>query len=411
MKLVFTIFLFSVVTINAQWVKVLELPNNTANVISTDGSTIIVGADTSGIHRSLDNGNTWQKIKIGTTNKTVKGLYVKGNLVLAGAYDTKYGLYRSTDKGDTWTQVANNQFGVSSFISFAQVGQAIFAAASTAYGVFKSTDNGATWTQSGLVGQTITHLYSNNQILLAGINSSSTQGLMWSDDAGANWKYVFTLKAGSGYPGSSHIHNGFIYTDGDAFYTRLVNDVAGSFSKLNSTLVSSYGGAIGYASRGTALFVAIKRGVYHTTNDGISFWTWANGLPTTYSVDAFSANTDNAFVGLFKNGVWRRSLSQITSVEKSSEVIPAVFELKQNYPNPFNPETTISYKLQTASNVSLKVYDVLGNEISTLVNEYQQAGSYKSQFSINNSQLTSGIYYYTLTANGFSSTKKMIVIK
>ena len=99
-----------------------------------------------------------------------------------------------------------------------------------------------------------------------------------------------------------------------------------------------------------------------------------------------------------------------TAIENENN-IPTGFSLEQNYPNPFNPETTISYKIQAASNVSLKVYDVLGNEVATLVNEYQQAGTYSSQFSIMNSQLSTGIYFYTLRAGSFVSTKKMVLIK
>lgn len=101
------------------------------------------------------------------------------------------------------------------------------------------------------------------------------------------------------------------------------------------------------------------------------------------------------------------------------DAIPNQYSLSQNYPNPFNPETTISYKLQAASQVSLKVYDVLGREKATLVNEYQQAGVYHSLFVTLRSTLSSGIYFYRLQAGnpshssgqGFVQTKKMILLK
>ncbi|OGU63655.1 MAG: hypothetical protein A2499_00425 [Stygiobacter sp. RIFOXYC12_FULL_38_8] len=99
-----------------------------------------------------------------------------------------------------------------------------------------------------------------------------------------------------------------------------------------------------------------------------------------------------------------------TAIEDENN-IPTEFSLEQNFPNPFNPETKISYKLQSPSHVSLKVYDLLGNTVATLVNEYQQAGSYNSNFSINNTQLSSGVYLYTLQAGNFTSTKKMVLIK
>ncbi len=99
------------------------------------------------------------------------------------------------------------------------------------------------------------------------------------------------------------------------------------------------------------------------------------------------------------------------SVENESKEIPAEFSLEQNYPNPFNPETTIRYKVQAASKVSLKVFDVLGNEVATLVNEFLQPGVYNSTFSTLRSSLSSGVYFYTLRAGDFVSTKKMVLIK
>ena len=86
-----------------------------------------------------------------------------------------------------------------------------------------------------------------------------------------------------------------------------------------------------------------------------------------------------------------------------------VFSLNQNYPNPFNPRTSIQYKLVNTQFVSLKVYDVLGNEIATLVNEEKPAGVYKLNFNALN--LTSGVYFYRLEAGAFNETKKMILLK
>jgi len=85
------------------------------------------------------------------------------------------------------------------------------------------------------------------------------------------------------------------------------------------------------------------------------------------------------------------------------------FNLQQNYPNPFNPNTLIKYQIPELSFVTLKVYDVLGNEITTLVNEEKSAGSYEVEFDGN--QLTSGIYFYQLRADSFVETKKMALMK
>jgi hypothetical protein len=88
---------------------------------------------------------------------------------------------------------------------------------------------------------------------------------------------------------------------------------------------------------------------------------------------------------------------------------PTYFTLEQNYPNPFNPSTVISYQLPVSSEVTLKVYDVLGNEVATIVDEYRDAGSYDVTF--NASQLASGMYVYKLQAGDFVETKKMLFMK
>lgn len=90
-------------------------------------------------------------------------------------------------------------------------------------------------------------------------------------------------------------------------------------------------------------------------------------------------------------------------------VIVNEFNLEQNYPNPFNPATQINYALAERSNVTIKVYDVLGNEIATLVNTTQEAGAYDVNFDA--SQLSSGLYIYTLNAGNFTSSKKMMLLK
>ena len=91
------------------------------------------------------------------------------------------------------------------------------------------------------------------------------------------------------------------------------------------------------------------------------------------------------------------------------EIVVNNFTLEQNYPNPFNPSTSIKYTLAEQSPVSLKVYDILGNEVATLVNTTQDVGAYNVNFDASN--LASGLYMYTLQAGDFTSTKKMMLLK
>ncbi|MCB9206852.1 MAG: T9SS type A sorting domain-containing protein [Ignavibacteriales bacterium] len=97
----------------------------------------------------------------------------------------------------------------------------------------------------------------------------------------------------------------------------------------------------------------------------------------------------------------------ITDIQK--KYIVNDFRLYQNYPNPFNPSTTISYSIPEKQNVTIKIFDITGSEITLLKNKFQQKGSYEINF--DGSDLTSGIYFYTLQAGNFSKTKKMILLK
>jgi len=100
----------------------------------------------------------------------------------------------------------------------------------------------------------------------------------------------------------------------------------------------------------------------------------------------------------------------ITDVpEEKSNSVPTEFDLSQNYPNPFNPSTTISYAIPTDGFVSLKIYDMLGKEVATLINEEKPAGDYTISFNANN--LASGMYIYKISSGPFNQTKKMILMK
>jgi hypothetical protein len=103
----------------------------------------------------------------------------------------------------------------------------------------------------------------------------------------------------------------------------------------------------------------------------------------------------------------------LSDVEREPKSL-STFKLFQNYPNPFNPSTVIRYHLLVSSKVTLIVYDLLGNEIATLVNEEKTAGEYEVTFDVGTSRdlsLSSGIYFYTFRAGSFVETKKMVYLK
>ena len=96
-------------------------------------------------------------------------------------------------------------------------------------------------------------------------------------------------------------------------------------------------------------------------------------------------------------------------MQNISTEVPSAYSLGQNFPNPFNPTTNIRYALPKSGMVKLVVFDALGREVETLVNESQQAGKYETKFS--GSALTSGVYFYKLSVGDFTETKRMLMIK
>jgi len=156
--------------------------------------------------------------------------------------------------------------------------------------------------------------------------------------------------------------------------------------------------------------------IERSINDNNNFVTvgFVDGKGSSTEINYYSFNDNPKLSGV--NQIYYRlkqvdfdgtfSYSDIVNV---SYDVPAEFVLDQNYPNPFNPSTRISYFVPKESFISIKVYDFLGREVKTLVNEYKATGSYDLVFDASN--LPSGTYFYTLIADNYSSTKKMIILK
>lgn len=182
------------------------------------------------------------------------------------------------------------------------------------------------------------------------------------------------------------------------------------FNQSNSALPNNFINAIDEDSQGN-LWLATDNGFARLKNDTVySYSSLTSESITELKVD----NQDRIWMGEVGTGKLLvfdgTNLSIITNVKDETNFdIPKTFALYQNYPNPFNPGTKISWQSPVSSWQTLKVYDVLGNEVAKLVDEYREAGVYEVEF--NASTLPSGVYFYQLRVGDFIATRKIILIK
>ena len=161
------------------------------------------------------------------------------------------------------------------------------------------------------------------------------------------------------------------------------------------------------ANNGT---VVGSNGTILRTVDGGAIWTQRTSGTTESLLAVSFTDANNGTVTGSSGLILRTTDGGVTFIgEESSNESPVDFSLSQNYPNPFNPSSTIQFQIPNSSFVNLKVYDVLGNEVATILNEAKLAGSHTVEFDA--SQLSSGIYYYQLKTGDFVQTKKMTLIK
>jgi len=296
-----------------------------------------------------------------------------------------------------------------SVLSFAISGSSIFAGAG---GVYLSTNNGTNWLQTGLSSQPVWSLAISGSSIFAGTDG----GVYLSTNNGTNWmltalnnQHILSL-AISG----SNIYAG---TDGNGLYfsTNYGTNWIKTWTILNNQSVSSI------VISGSNIFAGTSNGVYLTTNNCGSWAQWNDGFNVTPQVSSLVIGNTYVFAGTIGESVWRRSVSEI-GIKQISDNVPEEYKLFQNYPNPFNPTTKIKFDIPSdvrreTSNVKLVVYDILGREVATLVNQPLQPGTYEVDFDGTN--YPSGVYFYRITAGNpstssgqsFTETKKMVLLK
>jgi len=198
-------------------------------------------------------------------------------------------------------------------------------------------------------------------------------------------------------------------------YPVYVTEVYSDFTMLTGDTLYTTTGTIVMLSRGDSVFFGELQPYIKIKVTGCSYDFWTNHtllISKKFGLIHHDAHGIDLWFKIWLKGAFiDGDLYGDTTVVSINdfEKIPLQFVLEQNYPNPFNSNTKIKYKLPEMAFVTLKVYDVLGNEITTLVNEEKPVGRYEVKF--NGDGLTSGIYFYQLLAGNFVETKKMVLIK
>ncbi|HMU42041.1 MAG TPA: T9SS type A sorting domain-containing protein [Ignavibacteriaceae bacterium] len=155
-------------------------------------------------------------------------------------------------------------------------------------------------------------------------------------------------------------------------------------------------------------------GFHNVVADDNSFTSGAPSSSNWVYTHVFESAGDNPYYCVVHGGPGGSGMAGVIRVQEPTSVeeegkLPQVFNLEQNYPNPFNPSTTIKFSLPESAEVTMKIFNSLGEEVALLVNSFKERGTYSVKF--NSAGLPSGIYYYKLKAGNFSEVKKMILNK
>jgi hypothetical protein len=405
--IVVMILLFSTLA-SAQWTQTSGANGSFIYCFTVKGTDLFAGysngVNSGSIIRSTDYGVNWTDVSAGLPSVQIMALTTFGNNLFTSESDG--GIYISTNDGTNWNITA---LTVEYILGFATIGTNLFAA-SKYNGVYLSTDNGTNWNfvNSGLTNTEIRAVYAKGSDLFVGTRGggvfiSTNNGSSWTVmNSGLTMKYVYSLAS---------IGSNLFAGTWNAGVFRSTNNGT-NWTHTNIGLPTSPIYAL--VAIGSNLFAGTYgSGVYLSTNNGDNWSEVNNGL-TALSINALAICGSYLYAGGDGSGVWRRPLSEmITGIEDEQNSLPESFSLEQNFPNPFNPSTVIRYQLPLSSNVTLKVFDVLGNEVATLVNEYKSTGRYEVEFNTSsiNRQTSSGIYFYQLKAGDYIQTKKMILMK
>ncbi len=421
-QLIIAAILILTVSVQSQWfsrpsgvtsdLRAVKFWNLNTGWAAGDGGVIL---------KTTNGGTNWSLINTGITNN-LYALTCRDSVTLVTC-GSEGKIMISSNAGLNWISVSS---GVNSTLRSLTVEPGISAkvyAAGDNGVILFSSNNGSTWS----IEASNTNLQLNCIIYFTGGSTGYIQEVMGNNGLK---KYHFTSNAwqpDAGFPASSEnllagisssrlfYPLAFMCTGSGKIYKRrfgtskpwfLVN--SGTTSALNSMSdgnVSMYG----YGNYGKYVWAAGENGtIIYSADTGNTWQAQNSGITTALNSIAMLDSIKGCAVG--NGGVILQTITGGTiGIQQISSNVPENFLLKQNYPNPFNPVTNIEFSLSAGSIAVLSVFDVAGRLVKTLLNSEINAGVYKADFDA--SGLSSGIYYYKLTAGSFSETKKMILIK
>ncbi len=387
----------------SQWVlKSNGMGNQTILSLVVKGNKLFAGTNYHGIFVSSDLGESWTHTSLDTFN--IRTLYSDGQNIYAGTIGNN--MYISHDDGVTWDHSLLTVPGIS---CFASVGNKIYAGTNF-YGLQLSEDQGATWTK---ISFNLLFVYSilirpdkmltgNYDIFHEGLYTSTDGGIMW-DTTLINYTRVNKLAENGNRIFAGTDDRGILISDDNG-----INWVQSLLSGKNISGIFVFED---YIFAGT-----YQSGLYVSHNNGLNWEPKNGGLTVNASIDDVVKQQKFIFLATH-TGVYRSHLNDILSIQPVSSEIPGQYSLSQNYPNPFNPSTKIKFMIPPSSSVAqtfvrpvgLSVYDLLGREVTTLVNEELKPGTYEVEW--NASHYPSGVYFYKLTSADFTETRKMVLLK
>jgi len=400
-----------------------------------NGNTLFAGSDIYGIYRSDDNGLNWERNRFMT--HSISSIYINEIGIFAGSHgnygvDSGMGVYLSTNNGQNWNSILSNR----NVQTLTGKNTDLFAGTLGGAGLYYSSNNGFNWAANPLNLFVFGIDVFESDILVGAHNGSGWQGVFLSTDYGTNWVQTSLNKTTSSFLR----HNGYILTT--AFSNVYISSNGGlnwnpsTLNSLGSTaLVSCYSNVLVAANNGvyistnngtswiqslysqdatslavidSMVFAGTSTGVFASTNGGYN-WSLKNEGMENINVSCLAINDGIIYAGTSDNSIWKRTLSNIIKVEVETTDVPVNFSLSQNYPNPFNPQTKIKFGVPKASFTKLIIYDLLGREVATLVNEELSPGTYEADWDA--SSFSSGVYFYKIVSGEFVETKKMVLMK